>query len=69
MTILSKVTFFVDADGNTYRKASVSEAAGTDNAVRATVGKRANFYLPVDVKHLVTDAVNSFNEGDSEDSE
>lgn len=66
MTNLTKVTFFVDPAGNTYRKATVSEAAGNDRALRATVKDKPGFYFPVDVKHLVTDAVNAANSGDSD---
>jgi len=60
MATLVKVSFFVDAEGNTYRKATASEAAGNDRAARATVGDKPGFYLPIDPKHLVTDAVQSF---------
>lgn len=56
MLALTKKTFFTDVAGNAYRKATASEAASDDSAVRASVNDKAGFYLPVTFAELTTPA-------------
>lgn len=57
MTVLTKVTFFVDKNGTAYKKVAPKVALERDDVEKHEVSGKNGFYLPESIEVIIKDTI------------